>query len=67
MIKHEEERIEKSIKEHIAKDPNDRLAFMKGLLGANKNNFAKFVVIRGCLQFNELAFPFMIATLIEWI
>ena len=67
LIKHEEERIEKSIKEYIAKDPTDRFAFMKGLLAVNKTNFIKFLVVRLTLQFDELVFPFMIAKLIGWI
>jgi len=67
LIKHEEERIETSIKQYIAKDPSDRFAFMKGLLAVNKNNFIKFVSVRLGLQVDEFVFPFMIAKLIEWI
>jgi len=40
---------------------------MKGLLAANKGNFAKFLGIRAMLQIDDLFLPFMIATLIEWI
>ena len=46
MIKHEEALIEASIQKYIKKDPNDRLAFMKGLLDTNKWKFAKFFVVR---------------------
>jgi len=67
LIKHEEERIETSIKQYIAKDPSDRFAFMKGLLAVNKGNFIKFAAVRLGLQFDEFVFPFMIAKLIEWI
>ena len=67
LIKYEEERIETSIKQYIAKDPSDRFAFMKGLLAVNKGNFIKFAAVRLGLQFDEFIFPFMIATLIEWI
>ena len=46
LIKNEEERIEASIQKYIAKDPMDRLAFMKGLLDANKYDLAKFFAVR---------------------
>ena len=66
-IKHEEEIIETSIKHYIAKDPNDKLAFMKGLLAANKKNFTKFIFIRMMMQLDDFLLPFIIATFIDWI
>lgn len=67
LIKHEEKKIEESIKHYIAKDPNDRFAFMKGLLAVNKKKFAKFLVIRILLQIDDFLLPFMVAKLIDWI
>ena len=67
LIKHEEKLIEESIKHYIAKDPNDRFAFMKGLLEVNKHKFAKFLLVRVILQIDDFLLPFMVAKLIDWI
>ena len=66
-IKHEEEKIESKIKHYIKKDPNDRLAFMKGLFDANKWNFAKFMIVRLCLNVQEFIFPWILTEMLDWI
>jgi len=45
-IEHEEKKIEACIQKYIQKDPNDQLAFMKGLVEANKTKFLKFIFVR---------------------
>ena len=67
MIKHEEKNIEEHIQHYIKKDPQDRFAFVKGMLCANKWNFAKFGLVRLSLQTQELVKPFIIASTLEWI
>lgn len=49
LIKYEEEKIEASIKHYIVKDPQDRLAFMKGLISANKYELIKCFAVRSTL------------------
>ena len=66
-IKHEELKIEKAIKYYIAKDPTDRLAFMKALIAVNKIDFLKFIVVRFVVQIDDFIHPFIISSLIEWI
>ena len=46
LIKYEEKNIEEHIQHYIKKDPQDRFAFVKGMLCANKWNFAKFGLVR---------------------
>ena len=45
-IEHEEKKIEEHIQYYIKKDPEDRMAFCKGLLSANKSQLMKFVIVR---------------------
>ena len=45
-IKYEEEKLEAAIQGYIKKNPYDRLAFMKGMLEANKYQLAKFFAVR---------------------
>ena len=45
-IKYEEERLTAAIQGYMKKNPQDRLAFMKGLLGANKKDLMKFFTVR---------------------
>ena len=52
LIKHEEKHIESHIQHYIKKNPQDRFAFMKGLLSANKRNFIKFGLVRLLMQTN---------------
>ena len=40
-IEHEEKKIEASIQHYIKKDPQDRFAFMKGLVAANYQKLIK--------------------------
>ena len=51
-IQYEEEKIESEIQHYIKKDPNDRMAFMKGLVSANKWNLSKFMIVRMVLNVN---------------
>ena len=66
-IKHEEKRIEEHIQYYIRKDGEDRLAFMKGLISANKSSLIKFGVVRLLLQFDDVVVPFLIARVLAWI
>jgi len=66
-IKHEEKRIEEEIQRFIKRDPNDRLAFMKGLLSANRWSLSKFLVVRLLLEAKEVALPLMLSVMIDWI
>ena len=45
-IEHMERKIEACIQSCIKKDPNDQMAFLKGLFQANKWKFIKFVIAR---------------------
>ena len=66
-IKHEEKRIEEHIQYYINKDGEDRLAFMKGLIWANKSDLIKFGIVRLLLQFDDIVVPFLIARVLTWI
>ena len=66
-IQYEEEKIESEIKQYIKKNPNDRMAFMKGLVSANKWNLSKFMIVRMVLNVNEFVFPWIIKEMIDWI
>ena len=63
-IEHEEKKVEERINHYMEKNPQDRLAFMKGLLDANKWQFVKFFVVRACLQIDDYIVPFVIAALV---
>ena len=58
-IEHEEKKIEEAIQVYIKKDPNDRMAFMKGLMSANKQNLIKFCVVRILLQADDMLMPYV--------
>lgn len=67
LIKHEEKKIEEHIKFYIKKDGQDRFAFMKGMLSANKANFIKFAIVRLCLQVDDFLVPLVMASTLDWI
>ena len=67
LIKNEEKHIEGHIRHYINKDGQDRMAFVKGLIAANKFNFMKFAIVRVMLQFDDIFLPFLIARVLDWI
>lgn len=66
-IKHEEKHIEENIRHYINKNGQDRFAFVKGLVAANKYHFAKFAIVRVLLQIDDIVLPFLVAKLLDWV
>ena len=67
-FKHEEKKIESSIQHYIRKDPQDRFAFMKGLVAANKAKiFKNFLVKILRIVTLDWTTPFLITETTNWI
>ena len=66
-IKYHEKDLEEGIKNYIKKNPEDRLAFMKGMLVVNKWKLAKFCLVRVLLQAKDYITPFIMGMVITWV
>ena len=58
-ICYEQERLKEHINYYIEKNPEDKYAFMKGLIGANKWKLALFVFVRFCLSLQQFINPIL--------
>ena len=66
-ICHEAKIIESNIQHYIKKNPQDRYAFMKGILKTNQWHFLKFCTIRTFLTCRDVYQPLLMAGFISWL
>lgn len=66
-ICHEAKIIESNIQHYIKKNPQDRYAFMKGILKTNQWHFLKFCTIRTFLTCRDVYQPLLMASYISWL
>ena len=66
-IQHEAKLIQAEIEHFIAKNPNDRYAFLKGVLSANRLFFLFFGMLRLILGIEAFCRPLLIYNFIEWL
>ena len=66
-ICHESKYLESNIQHYFKQNQQDRYAFMKGILRANKWNFAKFSAIRCLLTSSDLVRPLLLVNFVNWL
>ena len=67
MICHEAKLLEEHIHYYAKKNPNDKFAFMKGMLYVNRWKFPKFIAVRSMLMLNDIFNPLLLVSFIAWI
>ena len=67
MICHEAKLLEEHIHYYAKKNPNDKFAFMKGMLYVNRWKFPKFIAVRSMLMLNDIFNPLLLVSFISWI
>ena len=66
-ICHEAKLLEEHIHSYWQKNPDDKFAFMKGMLYVNRWKFPKFCAVRTLLMLNDMLNPILLVKFIEWI
>ena len=66
-ICHEAKKLESHIQHFTQKNPQDRYAFMKGILSLNRWNFTKFRLIRLLLTCEDVYKPLLLVSFITWL
>lgn len=64
---HTQKKIKDNIQYYFDKDPNDKLAFAKGLFMANWKQLLTHWSVRMVLMVDDIANPFLLASFIGWL